>query len=110
MSMLKRLGALSASVILATGLAVAIAPAPAMAHGTTMFPGNRTFLCWQDGLRDNGQIIAYNPACAGAIAQSGTRTRAAGPSAISPTGSSAAVVRVARTTSVPTTTPVRTGR
>ena len=70
--MLKRLGALSASVILATGLAVAIAPAPAMAHGTTMFPGNRSFLCWQDGLRDNGQIIAYNPACAGAIAQSGT--------------------------------------
>jgi chitin-binding protein len=70
--MLKRLGAISATVILATGFAVAIAPAPAMAHGTTMFPGNRTFLCWQDGLRSNGQIIAYNPACAGAIAQGGT--------------------------------------
>ena len=36
-----------------------------------MFPGSRTFLCWQDGLRDNGQIDPYNPACAAALAQSG---------------------------------------
>src|SRR5690606_8967694 len=63
---------LSAATILASGLAVAIAPSAAQAHGATMFPGSRTFLCWQDGLRENGQIIAYNPACAAAIAQSGT--------------------------------------
>jgi chitin-binding protein len=37
-----------------------------------MFPGSRTFLCWQDGLRENGQIIPYNPACANAVAQTGT--------------------------------------
>jgi predicted carbohydrate-binding protein with CBM5 and CBM33 domain len=37
-----------------------------------MFPGNRTFLCWQDGLRENGQIIAFNPACGAAIASTGT--------------------------------------
>lgn len=44
----------------------------AQAHGATMVPGSRTWLCYQDGLRDNGSIVAYNPACAAAIAQSGT--------------------------------------
>jgi chitin-binding protein len=37
-----------------------------------MFPGNRTFLCWQDGLRENGQIIPFNPACGAAVAATGT--------------------------------------
>lgn len=37
-----------------------------------MVPGSRSWLCYVDGLRDNGQIQAYNPACAAAIAQSGT--------------------------------------
>jgi chitin-binding protein len=37
-----------------------------------MFPGNRTFLCWQDGLRENGQIIPFNPACAAAVQATGT--------------------------------------
>lgn len=72
MKLTRRLVALSAATLLASGLAVAIAPSAAQAHGVTMFPGSRTFLCWQDGLRENGQIIAYNPACAAAIAQSGT--------------------------------------
>jgi predicted carbohydrate-binding protein with CBM5 and CBM33 domain len=37
-----------------------------------MFPGNRTFLCWQDGLRSNGQIIPFNPACGAAVQATGT--------------------------------------
>jgi chitin-binding protein len=68
----RRLAVYSAAALLASGLVAAITPSAAQAHGVTMFPGSRTFLCWQDGLRENGQIIAYNPACASAIAQSGT--------------------------------------
>ncbi|MFI6787492.1 lytic polysaccharide monooxygenase [Nonomuraea sp. NPDC050383] len=60
------------AVALVTSLLVALSPQQAQAHGVTMFPGARTFLCWQDGLRDNGQIIPYNPACAAAVAQSGS--------------------------------------
>ena len=45
---------------------------PAAAHGVAMFPGSRTYLCYVDGLRDNGQIIPYNPACEDAVEQSGT--------------------------------------
>jgi len=44
----------------------------AQAHGVTMFPGSRTYLCWLDGLRDNGAIDPYNPACKAAVQQSGT--------------------------------------
>jgi predicted carbohydrate-binding protein with CBM5 and CBM33 domain len=63
---------MAATTVLVTGLAVAIAPPAAQAHGTTMFPGNRTFLCWQDGLRENGQIIPFNPACGAAVQSTGT--------------------------------------
>ncbi|WP_336207412.1 lytic polysaccharide monooxygenase [Nonomuraea sp. LPB2021202275-12-8] len=63
------------SAVLAAAAALAMIVAalviPAQAHGVSMFPGGRTFLCWQDGLRDNGQILPYNPACAAAVAQSG---------------------------------------
>jgi chitin-binding protein len=69
---LRRLGALSATTVLATGLAVAIAPPAAQAHGVAMFPGSRTFLCYQDGLRENGQIIPFNPACGQAVQSTGT--------------------------------------
>ncbi|TDC87879.1 chitin-binding protein, partial [Nonomuraea deserti] len=62
--------AITAAMVLITS--VLMVPSPAQAHGVTMFPGSRTFLCWQDGLRDNGQIQPYNPACADAVAQSGT--------------------------------------
>jgi predicted carbohydrate-binding protein with CBM5 and CBM33 domain len=68
----RRLGAFAATAVLATGLAVAIAPPAAQAHGVTMFPGSRTFLCWQDGLRENGQIIPFNPACGAAVQSTGT--------------------------------------
>ena len=61
------LAATAALALIITALVI-----PAQAHGVTMFPGSRTFLCWQDGLRENGQIQSYNPACAAAVAQSGT--------------------------------------
>jgi chitin-binding protein len=69
MSLFKR-AAISAVLLLVT--TILIVPTPAQAHGVSMFPGSRTFLCWQDGLRENGQISSYNPACAAAVAQSGT--------------------------------------
>lgn len=72
MKILKRLTVLSAAALLTTALAVVIAPAGAQAHGVAMFPGSRTWLCYKDGLRENGQIIPFNPACAAAVAQSGT--------------------------------------
>ncbi|MEW9549906.1 lytic polysaccharide monooxygenase [Nonomuraea sp. NPDC050783] len=62
--------ALAAVALLIT--TILIAPTPAQAHGVMMMPGSRTFLCWQDGLRENGQILPYNPACAAAVAQSGS--------------------------------------
>jgi chitin-binding protein len=65
-----RTAVLAAAAALAMIVAALVVP-PAQAHGVTMFPGSRTFLCWQDGLRDNGQIDPYNPACRAAVAQSG---------------------------------------
>jgi chitin-binding protein len=59
-------------VVAATGGFIVFHSPAAQAHGATMFPGSRTWFCYQDGLRPNGQIIAYNPACAAAIAQNGT--------------------------------------
>lgn len=63
------LGVAAAFALIITSFVV---PHAASAHGVTMFPGSRTFLCWQDGLRENGAIQPYNPACAAAVAQSGT--------------------------------------
>ncbi|WP_246493496.1 lytic polysaccharide monooxygenase [Crossiella cryophila] len=37
-----------------------------------MQPGSRTFFCWKDGLTPTGEITPKNPACAAAVAQSGT--------------------------------------
>ncbi|MFI6484801.1 lytic polysaccharide monooxygenase [Nonomuraea sp. NPDC050663] len=65
---MRRFAALAAALI----VILLTQSTPAVAHGVSMFPGGRTFLCWKDGLRDNGQIIAYNPACAAAIAANGT--------------------------------------
>ncbi|MDF2705453.1 lytic polysaccharide monooxygenase [Nonomuraea muscovyensis] len=67
-----RSAAFAAALAVALISTVLMVPRQAQAHGVTMFPGSRTFLCYQDGLRDNGQIISYNPACAAAVAQSGT--------------------------------------
>ncbi|MEU0136711.1 lytic polysaccharide monooxygenase [Streptomyces sp. NPDC006296] len=44
----------------------------AEAHGTPMKPASRTFLCWQDGLTDTGEIKPVNPACRTAAQVSGT--------------------------------------
>ena len=66
------LASLAAAVVTASiGFAV-VQTTAAQAHGATMFPGSRTWLCYQDGLRDNGSIVAYNPACGAAISQAGT--------------------------------------
>jgi predicted carbohydrate-binding protein with CBM5 and CBM33 domain len=46
----------------------------AQAHGAFMQPGSRTFLCWEDGLTPSGEIVPKNPACAAAVAQSGTNS------------------------------------
>ncbi|HEX4812790.1 MAG TPA: lytic polysaccharide monooxygenase [Nonomuraea sp.] len=62
--------AITAVMVLIT--TILMVPTQAQAHGVSMFPGSRTFLCWQDGLRDNGAIQTYNPACAAAVQQSGT--------------------------------------
>ncbi|GAA5201127.1 lytic polysaccharide monooxygenase [Rugosimonospora acidiphila] len=67
----KLLGAAAALGLAAAGTVVALAM-PANAHGALQIPGSRTWLCYEDGLTSTGQIIPNNPACAAAIAQSGT--------------------------------------
>ncbi len=62
-------GAVLGPAMLAGALITAV---PASAHGAMMVPGSRTYLCWKDGLSPTGQIVPHNPACAAAIAQSGT--------------------------------------
>jgi chitin-binding protein len=59
------------SALFATVLTVLNA-SPASAHGAMMIPGSRTFFCWEDGLTPQGNIVPQNPACAAAVAQSGT--------------------------------------
>jgi len=44
---------------------------PASAHGATLFPGSRTWFCYQDLVR-NGHQTPSNPACADAVRQNGT--------------------------------------
>ncbi|MBV7695730.1 lytic polysaccharide monooxygenase [Streptomyces sp. TRM70350] len=60
------------ATIPALGLIVVSSGSPAEAHGTPMKPGSRTFLCWQDGLTDTGEIKPVNPACKAAQQVSGT--------------------------------------
>lgn len=57
------LSALVSAVVLAS---------PASAHGAPMMPGSRTYLCWKDGTTSSGAIQPKNPACAAAVAKSGT--------------------------------------
>lgn len=64
--------AATATALLLTAADMAVNVSPATAHGVAMFPGSRTYLCYIDGLRDDGQIIPYNHACADAVAQTGT--------------------------------------
>lgn len=66
---------LTAALTFALGaVALASSPQPAAAHGAAMTPGARTYLCWQDGLSQTGEIRPNNPACAAAVAQSGTNS------------------------------------
>nr|WP_246108558.1 lytic polysaccharide monooxygenase [Streptomyces sedi] len=61
--------------MLGTGLfalLIASLPSPAAAHGSTILPGARTYLCYLD-LRENGSTqMPSNAACASAVQQSGT--------------------------------------
>ncbi|KKJ99529.1 lytic polysaccharide monooxygenase [Micromonospora sp. HK10] len=66
---------LTAVATLALGVfALASNPDPAAAHGAAMKPGSRTYLCWKDGLSPQGDIRPNNPACAAAVAESGTNS------------------------------------
>ena len=62
-------GAVLGPAVLAGSL---LAAPQAAAHGAPVMPGSRTYLCWKDGLTSSGQIVPNNPACAAAVAQSGT--------------------------------------
>jgi chitin-binding protein len=63
----------AATAVLAATIGVLAVPSAASAHGAMMAPGSRTYFCWKDGLDGtNGAIIPKNPACAAAVAQSGT--------------------------------------
>lgn len=63
---------LAAVALLMAGLVMATLNAPpASAHGAMMTPGSRTFLCWKDGLSQQGNIVPRNSACSAAVAQSG---------------------------------------
>ncbi|MFD2766009.1 lytic polysaccharide monooxygenase [Micromonospora eburnea] len=65
----------AAVTTLAAGvIAVVTTSGPAAAHGAAMKPGARTYLCWKDGLTPQGDIRPNNPACAAAVAQSGTNS------------------------------------
>ncbi|WHT22702.1 lytic polysaccharide monooxygenase [Crossiella sp. CA-258035] len=73
MTLRSRLAALAAVVVaLCSMVLVLLDQRPAQAHGAMMQPGSRTFFCWKDGLSSTGEIKPKNPACAAAVAQSGT--------------------------------------
>jgi predicted carbohydrate-binding protein with CBM5 and CBM33 domain len=52
-------------------LVVASLPTPASAHGVSMSPGSRTYLCYKDMI-ESGNQMPSNPACADAVAETGT--------------------------------------
>jgi predicted carbohydrate-binding protein with CBM5 and CBM33 domain len=62
----------AAAALLAVGVGVVLMPTSASAHGTMMTPGSRTWMCYKDGKTSTGEIRPINPACAAAVAQSGT--------------------------------------
>ncbi|TGZ16398.1 chitin-binding protein [Streptomyces sp. S816] len=64
------LAALAATVS-ALGL-ILLGSGTASAHGVAMFPGSRTYLCYKDAITGSGAVDPTNPACAAAIAQSGS--------------------------------------
>ena len=66
-----KLLAYGAALVMVAGSAALVVQAPASAHGSPLVPGSRTWLCYQDGLTPQGNIVPRNPACAAAVAQSG---------------------------------------
>ncbi|SCF03996.1 lytic polysaccharide monooxygenase auxiliary activity family 9 protein [Micromonospora mirobrigensis] len=64
----------AAATLVAGAFALATGPDPAAAHGAAMTPGARTYLCWKDGLSATGEIRPNNPACAAAVAESGSNS------------------------------------
>ncbi|GAA1969154.1 hypothetical protein GCM10009718_00920 [Isoptericola halotolerans] len=70
---MRRLVALAvAALVGAAGLVVVTDPPEAQAHGAQVFPGSRQYFCWLDGTDQTGNIVPQNPACADAVAASGT--------------------------------------
>ncbi|WP_049577906.1 lytic polysaccharide monooxygenase auxiliary activity family 9 protein [Streptomyces sp. SBT349] len=53
-------------------LLIASIPTPAAAHGATMMPGSRTYLCYLDLVNNSSTQMPSNPACASAVQQGGT--------------------------------------
>ncbi|WP_405664819.1 lytic polysaccharide monooxygenase [Streptomyces sp. NBC_01166] len=53
------------------GLTLAGLPSPASAHGVAMDPGSRSYLCYKDMIASGNQTPS-NPACAAAVAATGT--------------------------------------
>jgi len=53
-------------------LVVSSLPIPASAHGVAMVPGSRTYLCYLDLIAHSSSQIPSNPACAAAVASTGT--------------------------------------
>ncbi|GGL02608.1 chitin-binding protein [Sphaerisporangium melleum] len=70
----RKISIAGAAAAIATLLFVALLPGQASAHGAMMMPGSRTYLCWKDAIGPNGAPNPRNPACAAAIAQSGTNS------------------------------------
>ncbi|MFD7919020.1 lytic polysaccharide monooxygenase [Streptomyces sp. NPDC059740] len=60
-----------ATLLAAVGL-VLVGPSPAQAHGVAMMPGSRTYLCYLDAQTSTGGLNPTNPACADALAKSGS--------------------------------------
>ena len=67
-----RLAVYVTATIVAAGVTALAIQSPAQAHGTPLIPGSRTWLCYRDGLTPQGNIVPQNPACAAAVAQTGT--------------------------------------
>lgn len=63
--------AVLATLLSALGI-VFLTQGEAQAHGVAMMPGSRTYLCYKDAQTPTGALQPTNPACAAAVAASGT--------------------------------------
>jgi chitin-binding protein len=66
----RKLGTALAATVLVVGSGLVLnvlTPSPAAAHGATMFPGSRQFLCWQHA-DTGGNPAPTNPMCQGLLA------------------------------------------